>query len=101
MVPPLPLPLSFGGEDGACSMHANNSPTVLVHAVCWTLKARTLLDRHFQAGPVSSNDSKGNGGNNNSDTGSGSQELDCAPDWDGPLLSPPSGCAMWTRVSGK
>ncbi len=45
MVPPLLLPPLFGGEDNACSTHANSSLTALACAVCWALKARASLVR--------------------------------------------------------
>ncbi len=96
MVPPLPPPLLFGGEDDAHSTNANSSPTALAHTICWTLKAPTLSD-----GFAGSKDGKGGGGINDGDASSGSQELDCAQDWDGPSPPSPSGSAMAMKVAGK
>jgi hypothetical protein len=44
-------------------------------------------------------DREGNGGDNGSNAGGSGQELDCAPDRDGPPLPPLSGGATATWVS--
>ncbi len=85
VLPPLLLPL-FSREDNACSTNVDSSLTLLVHAICWTLKAFVSLDRPLPAGPVGGKEGEGNGSNNDGNAGSGGQELDHTPDWDGPPL---------------
>jgi hypothetical protein len=84
MVPTLPLPPAFDGEDNARSTHANSSPTALAHTIFRALKDRALLVRPLPAGPTGGKDGKGDGGNNNGNAGGGGWELDRAADWDGP-----------------
>ncbi len=100
VVPLASSPQLFGGEDNVHSTHTNSSPTVLVHAVCQALKARTLSNRPLLTSPVGSKDGKGNGGKDNGDTGGGSQELYHPRDQDGPPLSTPSsGMTAMRKVS--
>ncbi len=99
VLPTLPPPPLIGGEDDVHSTNAISSPTALAHAVCQTLNARALSDRPLLAGHVGSKAGKGDGGNNDSNAGGGSQELDCAPDQDGPPL--PSPIPKWRRDSNK
>ncbi len=93
MVPSLPPPPLVSREDNAHSKNANNSPTASMHAVCRELKAHALLGWPLLAGHTGSKDSKGKGSGNNGNAGGGGQELDCAPDWDGPPLPPPQALA--------
>jgi hypothetical protein len=87
---PLPLsPLLFHGEDNACYINADRSPTASAHAVCWVLKACVLLDQPLPAGPAGGKDGKGKDSNDNGNAGGGSQELDCTQDQDAPPLSSP------------
>ncbi len=101
IVPLQPLPLLFGGEDNTCFTNANSSPTALAHAICQALKARVTLDQPLMASPTGGKDGKGNGCNDDGNSGSGGRDLDHAHDQDGPLLPPPSGGATATRVAGK
>ncbi len=88
-------------EDNARSTNVNSSPNASAHAVCQAFKAHVSLDQTLPASYAGGKDSKGNCGNYNGGAGSGSQELDCAPDRDGPPVPPPSGGVTATRVVGK
>jgi hypothetical protein len=95
MVPLLLLsPPLFGGKDNARSTHADSSTTALVHAVCWALKAHASSDRPLLASLAGGKVGKGNGSKNDGDAGGRGQELDHAPDQDGPPL-PPLAMAQW------
>ena len=52
------------------------------------MKAHTLLDRPLLASLTGNKDGKGNGSNDNGNASSSGRELDCAPDTDGPPISP-------------
>ncbi len=88
MVPLPPLPPLVGREDNTLSTNTNGSLTELVRAVCRALKAHAPSDRPLPAGRAGGKDSKGNSGNNSGNSGGSSQELDHAPDWDGPPPPP-------------
>ncbi len=100
MVPPPPTPLVFDGEDNACSMHANSSPTASVHAICRALKAHALFVRPLPDGPAGGKDGKGNGRDIDANSGGSSWELDHAPDQDSPPPPTSSGAAA-RKVAGK
>jgi hypothetical protein len=100
VLPPPPMPLVVR-EDDAHSMSTDSSPIALVYAVCRVLKARALLDRSLLAGRAGDKDGKGDGGDDGGNAGGGGQDLDCAPDWDGPPLPPPSSGMTAMRVVGK
>ncbi len=86
---PLPLlPPSFSRDDNARCMNANSSPTALVYTICRALKACTLSDWLFLAGPAGGKVGKGGGGNIDGNAGGGGRELNCALDWDGPPPPP-------------
>jgi hypothetical protein len=77
-----------GGDDNAHFTSADSSPTALAYTVCWALKACGSLDQPLPASHVGNKDDKGNGGDNDGNAGGSGQELNCAPDRDGPPLPP-------------